>query len=215
MFRKFGNGKGFTLIELLVVMAIIGILIGILLPALAAARTRSRIAATSATISHMRQALDNYKFEWGMYPVQPGSTGRMYDSGSGYNPGYWQIPCVAFNATSPGTAEDNAALTKVLVDGKYLDVKKSNLVAGKFMDYFSRPIVIRFLVSNPGTVVADKLVDTAYIWSYGPDHINNVDASATYTNIGLSGGVPLYDKTEITKIETTPTPLGDDVTSWR
>ena len=222
------SGRGFTLIELLVVIAIIAILMALLVPLLAYARRKSRETATLANIKNIRMALENYSLDnGGIYPVGPAGTGVIYDSGSGVNPGFYQTHC----ATPPGTvadgSEDNSALTKVLTNNKYLVVGVTNLnAAGSFMDYFTKPLIVRFMVTQAvdgsGNLLSDKLTQRNYVWSYGVDHRNWVSATADYVNQGL----PNYDgqspstampagKGEVGQMEQPPLPQDDNLTSWR
>ena len=218
---------GFTLIELLVVIAIIAILMALLLPVLSYARRKSRETATLANIKNLRMALDNYYTDWnGIYPVGPTGTGTVFDSGSGVNTGFYQVHC----ATPPGAladgSEDNSALTKVLVDNKYLVVSTTSLDAsGSFIDYFQKPIISRFMVlqsvDSTGNLLSDKLTQRPYIWSYGADHRNWVNATADYVNKGLPNydGRPPSGVTagtgEVGNMEQTPLPTDDNLTNWR
>ncbi len=63
--------KGFTLVELLVVIAIIGILAGFIFPTLRSARIQAKRGATSATISMLELAINNYLNDFGRYPDYP------------------------------------------------------------------------------------------------------------------------------------------------
>ena len=205
-----GARRGFTLIEMLVVITIIALLVGLLLPVLAMARKSARNTATKTTIHNLGIALDNYKLDWKQYPIKPGGSNIIYDSGGGsYNPGYFQSPCVAKPGKASGV-EDNKDLVKLLLDTKFLDVKKANLSGGQLLDHFTTPIIVRFMISK-STVGDVKIAEKVYIWSYGADTANGVDAKAVYACAGL----PDYDKVEIDSVENSPAGGEDDLTNWR
>lgn len=80
-------------------------------------------------------------------------------------------------------------------------------------DYWARdgwdnPIIVRILrvpeAQSDGSV---KIVESYYLWSYGPDGINGVDATPNYTN----RGTPDYDKEEFERIEKSLKDCGDDI----
>ena len=60
--------EGFTLIELLAVMAVIGILIGIILGISGYATYKSDEAKANADIENIKQLLDKYRADKGVYP---------------------------------------------------------------------------------------------------------------------------------------------------
>jgi prepilin-type N-terminal cleavage/methylation domain-containing protein len=60
--------SGFTLIELLVVVAIIAVLISILIPALGQAKRRAKITETTAELSGISSAADQYESAFDAYP---------------------------------------------------------------------------------------------------------------------------------------------------
>lgn len=68
--------KGFTLIELLVVIAIIGILASVILASLNSARKKSRDSIRAQSLVQLRNALETYYADNGVYP----STGNLYVS---------------------------------------------------------------------------------------------------------------------------------------
>lgn len=209
--------RGFTLLEMLVVIGIISILIALLLPTLTAARRNARNAATKATMHNMKIALENYRMESGTYPINPTGTGRIFDSGVGWAPpgyygtsgGAYDHPCMGVGAMTTGT-ETNEKLVTVLTSTKFLDVNKNNVVGGELKDHFNTSILIRFLVLPPSTN-SEKLTEKVYIWSYGGDRRNEVNAAASYVNTGATA----YDQVEAGNIENSPPKDKDDITTWR
>ena len=61
-------GKGFTLIELLVVMAIIATLLSIAAPRYLRSVDDAREASLKSSLSQMRQAIDQFHADRGIYP---------------------------------------------------------------------------------------------------------------------------------------------------
>lgn len=62
------QSNGFTLIELLVVIAIIGVLSSIVISSLVKARENSRIVATVSNLKLLRDSIEIYYAENGVYP---------------------------------------------------------------------------------------------------------------------------------------------------
>jgi len=230
--RMAGASRGFTLIEMLVVVAIIAILIALLVPVLSLARRKSRETATLANIKNIRMALDDYYTEWnGVFPQMPGVAGNIFDAGAGVAPGFYNTAGLAAQGSISSGAEDNSALIAILMSTKHLQPNNSNLkvispsTLPSFMDYFNNPIICRFMVipcvNSTGTVISDKLAQRAYIWSYGADRTNWINATSTYTNLGL----PNYDGQspatypgglgEVGNMEAVPLARDDNLTNWR
>lgn len=227
--------RGFTLLEMLIVITIIAILMALLLPVLAAAKRHSKEVGCAANVRSMKTALDNYYAEWGgIYPIQPGKTGDVFNAGGG-QPGYYQTVCVAqksVTSPAPSGVEHNYDLVWVLTINKYLSVDNTNFIndpadpSGRsrpdFVDYFKTPIVCRFLIEPAWDPIANKFVSAtltqkAYIWSYGADRCNWQNATPAFTN----GGMPNYDGTrdltssEAFILEAAPVSGDNNLTNWR
>jgi prepilin-type N-terminal cleavage/methylation domain-containing protein len=208
--------RGFTLIEMLVVVTIIAVLIALLLPILSAARDRAKRVATGSTMSNLKTALENYRLDWGIFPIQPGGTGKIYSDGGTYNPGYYNIVSAAKGSPSTGL-EDNSWLLKKLLDNRNLDVGRADIIPipsttrYNLVDAWKTGIIARFMVLPPANATnAEKQTEKVLIWSYGANKINDVDCTTTYS----SQGAPNYDKVESNKIEGSGAGT-DDVMSWR
>ena len=207
-----GRKPGFSLIEMLTVIAIIAILVGLLLPALAIARRHARSAATRASMKNLGVALDNYQFDKGVYPLKPGASRQIHTG----TPGYFDMKCMPLNTLTDGT-EDNAPLITLLKSMKFLNVRQHEIDgAGKLLDHFMTPVIIRFCVlsSDPADPDPDKLTEKVYLWSYGFDRKNQVNASTVWDE-GAHGGAPEYDQEEADNIEASPAdPNEDDLFTW-
>lgn len=85
--------KGFTLIELLVVIAIVGVLIAIGTSSYLTASKQSRDTRRKTDLEQIRQALETYRSETGVYPAATTSLTPNYittlptdpSTGGGYN----------------------------------------------------------------------------------------------------------------------------------
>lgn len=202
---------GFTLLEMLVVIGIIAVLLGLLLPAVWLAVKKKNETATRVLITDLTAALVNYKSQEGTYPLQPGSSTKLSDDGTGtYAPKFYQSPCAALNAPASG-AETNKALVALLKNTGKFNALLSRIVNGELLDYFGRPLVVRFLVVQHGSGAAATHDESVYIWSYGSNGKNEVKAQPVCVN----GGLPDYDNAEAANIEGSPGSDADDLTSWR
>ena len=222
---------GVTVLELLTVVAIIGILIALLLPVLATIRKKAREAGSQGVIKSLRTALDNHQLERGMYPYDDeiDGAGTIHDTGNGsFNPGYWQTECAPLDSESSDN-ENNAELVEYLRKGRYLDVNQAQFVdkyedgEAQLIEYFGNVLIARFLIeaaeSEDGGGDGDsgpevqQLTERVFIWSYGDDRKNGVNAQSVFTNSGATD----YDRSEIDALMEFPTSgvSQDDVVGWK
>jgi len=91
MYKKNPNPKGFTLVELLVVIAIISLLSSVVLSSLNSARAKARDAKRKQDMIQIRNALEMYRSDFGVYPMaSPGAWGGVATGpcGPGNSPTY-------------------------------------------------------------------------------------------------------------------------------
>jgi prepilin-type N-terminal cleavage/methylation domain-containing protein len=200
-----GARRGFTLVEMLVVIAIIAILIGLLVPVYANARKKAKIAASEALMTNLQGALEQYRFSHGMYPIKPGGSGRLAEP----NPGYYQVDCAALGSKASG-AEDNSQLMKALQAAGHPVGGRNDYVNGQLVDGFRNPIIVRFLIMAPTAANGEQLQERVFIWSYGPDGVNDIGASTAYANPGPA----TYDDPEIATLRPGPAKDKDDIFKW-
>lgn len=197
-----GASRGFTLVELLIVIGIVVILFGLILVALGIAKTQERISTTTTNIQDLARELElRQGADTGRFPVRPGGAAD-FDGG---NPGYYEMSCAPKGSAPTGT-EDNRALSSYLQENGY-HVTQTIVQGGQLIDGWGNPLIFRFLLLPPTAQSKGAPVEKLYIWSYGPDKINNTDASPTYTN----QGPPDYDKAEAARIEASWAAGGDDI----
>jgi len=67
--------KGYVLMEVLIVVAIIGIIAGIAVPNIMSANIKSKVKGIKTDMGGIAIALENYKADYGTYPIQPESDG--------------------------------------------------------------------------------------------------------------------------------------------
>ncbi len=112
MIAKSGNRRegGFTLIELLVVASILVVLAGIGLVQYKNAVTRSRESVLKTDLFNLRDAIDQYYADKGMYPstlddlVSAGYIRRVPDDPFTANNSSWQIIASEPDPTNPSAA---------------------------------------------------------------------------------------------------------------
>ena len=76
---------GFTLVELLAVIAVIAIVAGLVIGAAGVAGKKADVARAEAEIGLIQQALDEYRGEYGSYPIGDGSMiDTVFDSLTNY-----------------------------------------------------------------------------------------------------------------------------------
>lgn len=174
---------GFTLIELLVVIAIIAVLAGLLIPAVGAARGKAQIARARVEINGLVAAINQYKQDYGVWPVPKEAQTIAADNFGHYTFGRYTGTAWQYATPLPAVREeylmDNRGVIAILMARdvppnlgnarnprkvKYLDVKdaKDNTSSGigpdgVYRDPFGNPYIISFDLDYDGT-----LADTVY-----------------------------------------------------
>ena len=195
--------RGFTLIEMLVVIAIILILFSLSMAVAMYVHKQAKITATSAMIQNLQSNFASYKMNYGDYPIMPGGSGYSADDSTA--PGYFQTECAPCGQSANGH-EDNSKLAKLLSDTGTFAVNQISQ-GGQIRDKFNRPLIFRFLVVAKGSGDDRQREPHPYIWSYGPDGINQTQATPVYTN---KPG-PDYDNAEAQAIDASSAVGNDDI----
>ena len=186
------NEPGKTVYHLTILLGILGFIVFGLIPwGIFWPSTPAKNAATLATVHELKNALDSYRAGHGRYP---------------FAPNYPQTFCAPVNQKACGR-ESNGAIVKLLLDQRYYHCTDVMLRQGSLADNFGRPLIIRILRENGKD---GQPVERLFIWSYGRDGINGIDATPDYVN----RGAPDYDTEEIRRIQNSPKD-SDDIASWR
>jgi len=129
---KTGSERGFTLIELLVVASILIVLAGIGLAQYKNGKTRASEAVLKQDLFNMRDAIDQYYADKGMWPgtldelVSAGYVRKVPDDPFTGNNGSWQIipsePDPSNPTASPGVYDVKSGSDGTALDGtRYAD----------------------------------------------------------------------------------------------
>lgn len=103
------DARGFSLLELIVVMAVLGILVVYALPAYEDATTRAREAVLKEDLMKMRQALEDYMTDKGLYPeslddlVAEGYLRQIPVDPITKSPDTWEVEYAPWNMVDLGT----------------------------------------------------------------------------------------------------------------
>jgi prepilin-type N-terminal cleavage/methylation domain-containing protein len=162
---------GFTLIELLVVIAIIAVLAGLLIPAVGAARTKAQVARTRVEINGLVAAINQYKQDYGVWPVPKRAQEIAADNRGHYTFG---ITGLAMPGANEPYLVDNRGVVAILMARdvepnlgnarnprriKYLDAKDAKDTTSSgigpdnvYRDPFGNPYIITFDMDYDGRV---------------------------------------------------------------
>ena len=241
--RHSSRQSAFTLIELLVVITIIGILAGLLLPVTSSVMKTARKTSARATEQQIVAAVNNYKTEYGAYPVpvtQGSAATNDYtytaDASGGNNNGQLFDVLRALNdTTSPDTPTGSLNTRKVIYfeakNVKNVTVPKDGFVAiqaasgnagvslniGDLVDPFGNLFGVRIDANYTGAIknpYAESGKDASDDVS---TPANSQDQSILRTGVvAFSYGVDgkIGDNGNAGSTPYTPTP-GDDVVSWQ
>ena len=203
--------RGFTLVELLVVIVIIGILIALLLPAINGAIRTAKVAATSAEINQLAQALAQFKSQYGVYPPS-----RIVLSEAGnYSPTYLQsnVSSAKFGTVATQLAprsvrylrriwpkmllSTTGSLNRSQIPGGWYDFNgdnqmptvdgSGNLGAGQVHFLDGAECLVFFLGGLPG------LVDGGIVTTGFSKNPANPAINSTVTPLGANRSAPMFE----------------------
>lgn len=199
-----GRRGAFTLVEMLIVMAVIALLAGLTMSGYTYAMRGSKEKTTRGTFEAVKNALENYKSEFGEFPepVQPEqqvefSIGKTYNIGGAAclyqalsGDGFDQIKGV----TAPSSAEEASAASNGKIEGQ-TEIKANMLKEmpqtmwirknGVYLlvDAFAHPFQYTKAASpttTSGGAAAPKpiTINSTYdLWSYSMDETNTTKKS--------------------------------------
>lgn len=65
--------ESFTIVEIILIIGIIGVIVAIVIPNLMRAHIRSKVSLIKSEMTSIAMALENYKADYGTYPIEPES----------------------------------------------------------------------------------------------------------------------------------------------
>jgi prepilin-type N-terminal cleavage/methylation domain-containing protein len=194
--------NGYSLIEILAVLAIISLLMALIGGAYYKHLINAKRAASLELLLRIKRAVENYQTSTNRMPIVPGGN---LDEESGA-PGYYRTKCVAVGQVSDGSESNQDFVAFLKEQGVKFETKY--LRDGELVDAFGNPVVFRFLRKLRDPRDPDGPVESRiYLWTYGPDRKNDVNAAPDYANPGRPG----LDADEIERMLESK---GDDVRSW-
>ncbi|APW62599.1 type II secretion system protein [Paludisphaera borealis] len=193
--------RGFTLVELLVVIVIIAILIALLLPAINGAVRTAKVAAASAEINQIAQALAQFKAQYG---VDPPSRIVLSETGN-YSPAYLGNTLAPLGPRSVSylrriwpkmTLSTTGPLSASQIPGGWYDFNGDNkaptianglLTSGQIHVLDGAECLVFFLGGLPG------IVDGAYTTTGFSKNPSNPAINSNITPLGANRSSPTFE----------------------
>jgi type II secretion system protein G len=179
-FRRHLTGqKGFTLIELLVVVAILGILAAVAVPRVMGAIDNARERKALADLTVIRNALERFYLEYGVFPtdlaqlIDQGDFGPDFDFTNSYGNCYFYA--VRWEVDASGTPTANALKDYILADPGQNPPAFADWVAGGLTGD----------KSCEGLDPRRENTHEAYFWGYDPG-AGVTSVAVDYTAVNIS-----------------------------